>query len=108
MPTVTYEVTATVRADVAPRWESYLREKHIRDVLATGLFARAALERCPPNRYRVRYLAHSREDLDRYLTRHAERLRGDVAVHFPDGISFVRAEWRPVEEFTVGSGEYKL
>lgn len=108
MPTVTYEVTATVRADVAARWEAYMREKHIRDVLATGLFSEATFERCAPDRYRVRYLAHSREDLDAYLERHAARLRGDVGVHFPEGLTFERAEWQPLGEFRAGSGEHSL
>lgn len=103
MSTVAYEVTATVRADVAARWESYLREKHIRDVLSTGLFTQATLERAAPDRYRVRYVASSREALDSYLARHAERLRGDVATHFPEGVEFARAEWVPVAAFQAGT-----
>lgn len=35
---VTYEITATVRADLCDAYEKYMAERHIPDVLDTGAF----------------------------------------------------------------------
>ena len=90
---ITYEVTATVRDDLRGRYEVYLRDRHIPDVLLTGLFEGAALMRDDDGRFRVRYEMADRETLERYLVTHAQRLRADVVAHFPDGIVFERAVW---------------
>ena len=90
---VTYEITAMVRPELAPAYERYMRERHIPDLLATGAFAAASFGRSEPGRYRVRYEAHSREALERYLAEHAPRLRADLQRQFPDGVDLTRDEW---------------
>ena len=90
---VTYEVTATVRADLSEAYERYMRERHIPDVLATGAFVGASFSRSAPGRYRVRYEAHGREALDGYLADHAPRLRQHFADTLPDGVTLSREEW---------------
>lgn len=90
---ILYEVTANVRDDLRGRYEVYLRERHIPDVLLTGLFEGAELLREDDGRFRVRYEVADRETLERYLGTHAARLRADVLAHFPDGIEFDRAVW---------------
>ena len=40
---ITYEVTAIVEARLAETYERYMRQQHIRDVLATGCFQSAEL-----------------------------------------------------------------
>ncbi|MBX6330668.1 MAG: DUF4286 family protein [Gemmatimonadaceae bacterium] len=90
---VTYEITATVRADLADGYERFMREHHIPHLLATGAFAAATLSRSAPGRYRVRYEAHSRAALDRYLAEHAPRLRQEFTAAFPAGIELSREEW---------------
>ena len=40
---ITYEVTATLRDDLRSRYEVFMRERHIPDVLLTGLFSSTAL-----------------------------------------------------------------
>jgi hypothetical protein len=90
---VTYEVTALVRLDLAAAYEQYMRERHVPDVLATGTFAAASFGRSGPGRYRVRYEAHSRDDLDRYLAAQAPRLRAHVVQRFPEGVELSREEW---------------
>src|SRR6267142_131693 len=95
---VTYEITATVRADLVDAYERFMRERHIPDVLATGHFAAASLGRSRPGRYRIRYEAKSREALDRYIAEDAPRLR---ALHseFPDGVEVAREEWEILESW---------
>jgi hypothetical protein len=103
MSPVFYEVSASVRDDLRPRYESYLRERHIREVLATGCFLGARLERATSGSFRVRYEAASRESVDRYLETHAARLRADVLAHFPDGIEWQRECWSALESFSAGA-----
>ena len=90
---VTYEITATVRADLVGAYERFMRDQHIPDLLATGLFSSATLGRSQPGRYRIRYEARSREALDRYVAEHAPRLRAHLQREFPEGIELSREEW---------------
>jgi hypothetical protein len=90
---ITYEVTAAVREDLRGSYEVYMRERHIPDVLLTGLFVGAQLMRADDARYRVRYELADRAALERYLAIHAARLRADFAAHFPEGVELDRDIW---------------
>jgi hypothetical protein len=90
---VTYEITATVRADLCDAYEKYMTERHIPDVLDTGAFAGASFSRTAPGHYRIRYEAHSRVALDRYLKDSAQALRAHFTETFPDGVQLTRQEW---------------
>jgi hypothetical protein len=90
---VTYEITAIVRADLRAAYEAYMATRHIPDLLATGCFSHASLAHSTPGRYRVRYEAHDRAALDRYLAQHAPGLRQHFAETFADGIDVSREEW---------------
>ncbi len=96
--TVTYEITAVVSPELADRYERYMIEQHIPDVLATGYFETASFGRSG-DRYRVRYEARSRPALDEYLRSHSERLRADFAAHFPTGIALTRENWDVIAVF---------
>lgn len=104
MPAVTYEVTAHVRDDLAVSFQSFMREKHIRDVLQTGAFVGATFDRLSPTVFRTRYEAESPAALERYLDEHAPRLRADVATHFPAGVEYTRETWNRLADFKPGSG----
>ena len=93
---VTYEVTAVVAATRVTQYEDYMRH-HIPDLLATGCFTAASLEKAASGRYRVRYEARSQADLDKYLREHAPRLRDDFATHFPTGIQLSREVWETLQ-----------
>ena len=93
---VTYEVTAVVDAARITDYEEYMR-RHIPDLLATGCFTAARLEKAAPGRYRVLYQAPSQADLDRYLRDHAAGLRADFVKHFPAGVQLSREVWAAVE-----------
>ena len=87
---VVYEVSARVAPELRDRYERYMRERHIADVLATGAFASATLERGDGGVYRVRYVALSREALERYLASDAGALRADFARELPEGVELTR------------------
>lgn len=100
---IVYEVTAEVPHDAAEAYERYQRGRHIPDVMATGCFREAALERggAPAAdgalRYRARYVATSAAELARYLRDHAPALRAHFARHAPPGVRLARAEWTVAE-----------
>ena len=95
---LSYEVILTVRADLVAAWEKYL-PGHTADVMATGCFASAEIERTDDGRYRCRYTAESKAMLDRYLIDHAPRLRADALAKFPEGVETSRAVWTSVRHF---------
>ena len=84
-----YEVTATVDTVLVRDYESYMTDRHIPDVLATGYFAAAFFAKSG-NTYRIGYHADSQELFDAYYANDAERLREDFAKHFPTGIEVSR------------------
>ena len=90
---ITYEVTANVDAALTDKYEEYMITKHLADVLASGCFAEAVLERASPGKYRARYLAQTEADLERYLSEHTASKRADFAKHFPVGVQLSREVW---------------
>ncbi|MFN6963983.1 MAG: DUF4286 family protein [Pyrinomonadaceae bacterium] len=96
---VTYEITAEVRADLDEQYERYMIDRHIPDLMATGAFVSASLSRSSPGRYRVRYEAVGRDALNAYLRDHAPRLREHFSATLPDGISLSREEWDVLKTF---------
>jgi len=93
-----YEVTATPDPPLRAAFEAYMREHHVRDVLDTGCFVGAHIgDR--DGVFRTTYIAKSEEDLDRYLDRHAQRLRAVMAEKFGDGVVYTREVWRLLQEW---------
>jgi len=91
---LSYEVTIQLDdPSLAPALESYMRDKHVGEVFATGCFLHAHFEQSAPDVYRTRYGVASQEDLDRYVAEHAPRLRADFHEHFPAGVRLSRAVW---------------
>lgn len=95
---VTYEVTAVVPAEFVDRFEDYMRNRHISDVLATGYFESATFSRTE-GKYRMKYVAPSRESLETYLSNDTMRLRDDFYAHFPEGIELSREVWDVIDAF---------
>ncbi len=94
---VSYEVTLGVDPGSSDRVEAYMRGRHIPEILATGCFLRISLERSGDGRLRTRYVAETREDLERYLREHTADLRADFLAHFPTGAVATREEWDVLE-----------
>ncbi len=94
---IIYEITTIVRADLIEKYESYMRERHIPELLETGFFGGAKFTRCGENRYRIQYEAHDQMALDEYLQTDATRLREDFLVHFGEGVEVSRENWNVLE-----------
>lgn len=96
---ITYEITAKVRPDLCEKYEIYMRERHIPDLLGTDCFSGASLSTDGAGSFRMRYEAPDREALDRYLREHAAPLRKDAEEHFPEGVELSRTEWTIIQNW---------
>ncbi len=101
---VTYEITAEVDADLAPRFEAYMIEHHITDVLETRYFTSAVFSRSG-ERYRIRYQANHLSKIDEYLEMRAPMLRADLLQEFPTGIRLSREIWEVLTEIEAAPQE---
>lgn len=94
---VRYEVIADVAPELVDRYVEYMRTKHLPEILSTGCFASVALDHASATRFRSRYEARTRADVDRYLAEHTARYRADFAAHFPTGVTLSREIWDETE-----------
>ena len=75
-----YNVTVGIDKDSEQEWLTYMREKHIRAVLNTGLFVSHKMYKVLHDQeegtisYSVQYLARSIEDVQKYLETFAPAL----------------------------------
>ncbi len=90
---VSYEVTIETEPQIAVAFETYMREKHIPEIMATGCFIAIIFEKASPIKFRTRYEASSHKDLDRYLGEHATHFRTDFVAHFPKEVKPSREVW---------------
>jgi hypothetical protein len=94
---ISYEITATVDDRLVDRYESYMRDRHIPDVLSTGCFTGASIARGDPGKYRIAYLAKDRETFDHYIADHAPALRDHFTQQFPEGVALTRSVWKALQ-----------
>lgn len=97
---IAYEVVVDVEPALADALSRYLRDRHIPEILATGCFAGIELQRAGPTRFRTRYLAASRPDLDRYLDEHTAHFRADFGARFTIGVAASREIWEDVQRWS--------
>lgn len=96
---ILYEVTTDVQPDHIAAYETFMRERHIPDVLATGCFVGATLSHSIPGRYRVTYLARNMDVLDEYLGQHSEQLREDFAAELGSHVRVSREVWAEMQHW---------
>ncbi len=102
---IIYNVTSNIDASIHEKWLIWITE-HIPHVLKTGCFTEAKLAKVVVNddhgfTYSVQYRANSREDLDRYYSKHAESLRNEASKLFADKVLSFRTELEIIDEFFV-------
>lgn len=79
---ILYNVTVSIDLDVHDDWLRWMKEEHIPDVMATGLFienkvARILAEEEGGKAYSIQYLCHSMDDYEKYQREHAPRLQAE-------------------------------
>ncbi|TND08805.1 MAG: hypothetical protein FD123_2021 [Bacteroidetes bacterium] len=77
---IVYNVTVNVDDDVHEEWLKWMKEKHIPDVMATGIFTannmfRLLVEEQQGTSYAIQYSCKTIEDYHRYRDEFAPRLQ---------------------------------
>lgn len=101
---VIYNVTLSIDQSVEQDWLSWMRDKHIADVLQTGCFLECRLSRINGEEdggctYSVMYLAADQATFDRYQTQFAPELQKETATRFQGKFAAFRTTLNLIEEF---------
>jgi hypothetical protein len=95
---IIYNVTINIDESVHDKWLTWMQQKHISDVLATGLFKNAKMvkvmveEEMGGATYAIQYFTDSRAKLEEYYEKHAPRLRQEGLELFADKMLAFRTE----------------
>ncbi|HJS00604.1 MAG TPA: DUF4286 family protein [Flavobacterium sp.] len=101
---IIYNVTINIEESVHDSWLQWMRNKHIDDVLSTGLFISARMvkvlveEDMGGTTYSVQYFTDSRAKLEEYYKNHAPRLRQEGFKLFADKMLAFRTELEVMSE----------
>jgi Domain of unknown function (DUF4286) len=101
---IIYNVTINIHESVRDQWITWMKEKHISDMLATGKFSSARLvkvlieEEMGGTTYAIQYTTDSKETLDKYYLEDAPRLRNEGAQLFGDKMLAFRTELEVISE----------
>ncbi len=87
---VLYVITAKVHEELTKKFEKFMQERHIPDLMKTGHFFDAKFVKQSSGLYRISYHAEDKASLDKYLENDAESLREDFIENFPAGIEISR------------------
>ncbi len=85
---IIYNVTINIDADVHDEWLKWMLEKHIPDVLSTGLFIDSRMSKLLIEEegggitYSIQYTLESMEKMHEYEAKHAVRLRADTQAKY--------------------------
>jgi hypothetical protein len=97
---IIYNVTVKVDAEIHDEWMKWMREKHIPDVMATGMFvhhqmAKVLVDEADGMTYAIQYHCDSMELLEQYQMHHAPKLQREHAERYKDKFVAFRTllEW---------------
>ena len=84
---IVYNVTVNIDHEAHDAWLAWMKEVHIPDVMATGLFVESRLHRVLADdeggiTYAVQYTAADMAHYERYRDEHAARLQADAQDRF--------------------------
>ena len=95
---IIYNVTINVDESIHSAWLKWMQNKHINDVLATGLFTNAKMvrvlveEEMGGTTYSVQYTTDSKETLEKYYQEDAAGFREEGQKLFGDKMLAFRTE----------------
>ena len=101
---IIYNVTTNIHESVHDQWMTWMQEKHIYDVLATGKFSSARMvkvlieEEMGGVTYSIQYITENKETLQRYYDEDAPRLREEALALFGDKMLAFRTELELISE----------
>lgn len=79
---IIYNVTIQVEHEIAEEWLSWMKEVHIPDVMATGMFESYQIARIIKDspegiNYAVQYICQDMKTLHQYQIKHAQKLQAE-------------------------------
>lgn len=101
---IIYNVTINIEDDVHDEWLSWMKDKHIPDVLATGKFTHAKMtrvlveEEMGGTSYSVQYTCPDKKTLERYYQENATALRSDGLKRFANKFVAFRTELEVISQ----------
>ena len=101
---IIYNVTTNIHESVHDQWMTWMQEKHINDVLATGKFSSARMvkvlieEEMGGVTYSIQYTTENKQTLQRYYDEDAPRLREEALALFGDKMLAFRTELELISE----------
>jgi hypothetical protein len=96
---VCYEVALANEPSLDAALDSYMRTKHIPEILATGCFYHIEYQRLGPGSSRTCYYAPSQLSLDHYLAEYTAPMREDFIAHFASGVTVTRTVWKVLQSW---------
>ena len=101
---IIYNVTTNIHESVHDQWMTWMQEKHIKDILATGKFTSARMvkvlieEEMGGTTYSIQYTTDSKETLEKYYQEDAPSFRDEGAKLFGDKMLAFRTELELISE----------
>ncbi|WP_306349621.1 DUF4286 family protein [Flavobacterium sp. '19STA2R22 D10 B1'] len=101
---IIYNVTVNIHESVHDQWMSWMQEKHIPEILATGKFSSARMvkvlidEEMGGVTYSIQFTTDSKETLEKYYSEDAPRFRQEGLVLFADKMLAFRTELEIISE----------
>lgn len=102
---IIYNVTVNIDESIHESWLTWMQNKHISDVLKTGMFTKAKLvkvlveEEMGGTTYAVQYFAPSKEKLNEYQQNYAPKLKQEGLELFGDKMLAFRTELQVLSEY---------
>ncbi|WP_413999840.1 DUF4286 family protein [Flavobacterium sp. W1B] len=101
---IIYNVTTNIHESVHDQWLSWMQQKHIPEILATGKFSSARMvkvlieEEMGGTTYSVQYTTDSKETLEKYYQEDQSRLQAEAFQLFADKMLSFRTELELISE----------
>ena len=101
---IIYNVTINIDESVHDEWLSWMQDKHLPDMLATGKFTHAKMVKVLVEEdmggvtYSVQYTTKDKQTLESYYREDADRLRADAQKLFPNKFVAFRTELEVISQ----------
>lgn len=104
---IIYNVTIKIEPEISTEWGIWMRDEHIPEVMATGLFTSYRLLRILNDQeedgltYAIQYTCPSSASFDRYLKEFAQELQRKHSEKFHNKFVAIRTLMQVIEEQTL-------
>ena len=101
---IIYNVTVNIDDSVHDEWLTWMKDKHIPDMLATGKFSHAKMtkvlveEELGGTSYSIQYTTKDRKTLNAYYQEDAEKLRTEALKRYADKFVAFRTELEVISQ----------